>query len=61
MTLTSSGLTDYGSDLVVGSGSTAGHALITNDEADAVSFTGSTETGQYIAETVSQRGAPIQT
>lgn len=59
--LEDAGIPDGVLNLVVGSGSTVGQALITNDEADAVSFTGSTETGQYIAETVSQRGVPIQT
>lgn len=48
-------------NLVVGSGSTVGDALTTDERVDGVSFTGSTETGQHIAETVATRGIPIQT
>lgn len=45
-------------NLVVGAGSTVGDALTTGQGVDAVSFTGSTDTGQYIADTVS--GTPVQ-
>lgn len=48
-------------NLVVGAGSTVGDELTTHDAVDTVSFTGSTETGQHIAETVASRGVPIQT
>jgi aldehyde dehydrogenase (NAD+) len=48
-------------NLVVGPGSTVGDELTTNEAVDGVSFTGSTTTGQHIAETVAGRGIPVQT
>ena len=48
-------------NLVVGSGSTVGDELTTNEGVDGVSFTGSTEIGQHISETVAERGLPVQT
>lgn len=56
----SAGIPDGAVNLVVGAGSTVGDELTTNDHIDGVSFTGSTGTGQYIAETVASRGIPIQ-
>jgi len=47
-------------NLVVGSGSTVGDELTTHEDVDAVSFTGSTETGTHITETVASRGVPVQ-
>ena len=48
-------------NLVVGSGATVGDELTTNDAVDGLSFTGSTQVGTHIAETVASRGIPIQT
>lgn len=48
-------------NLVVGSGSTVGDHLTTHEAVDGVSFTGSTDTGRYIHETVASRGIPVQT
>lgn len=59
--LETAGLPDGVVNLVVGAGSTVGDELTTNEDVDGVSFTGSTGTGQYIAETVASRGIPIQT
>jgi aldehyde dehydrogenase (NAD+) len=56
--LEAAGVPDGVVNLVVGSGSTVGDALTTSPHVDAVSFTGSTDTGQYIADTVS--GTPVQ-
>lgn len=56
--LGAAGVPDGVVNLVVGSGSTVGDDLTTGAEIDAVSFTGSTDTGQYIADTVS--GTPVQ-
>lgn len=59
--LVESGLPDGVLNLVVGSGSTVGDELTTHESVDGVSFTGSTEVGRHIAETVAGRGIPIQT
>ena len=59
--LEAAGLPDGVVNLVVGSGSTVGDELTTHEAVDGVSFTGSTATGQHIAETVAARGLPIQT
>jgi len=59
--LEASGVPDGVVNLVVGAGSTVGDELTTHEAVDGVSFTGSTSTGQYIAETVASRGIPIQT
>jgi aldehyde dehydrogenase (NAD+) len=56
--LEAAGVPDGVVNLVVGSGSTVGDTLTTSPEIDAVSFTGSTDTGQYIADAVS--GTPVQ-
>lgn len=56
--LEAAGVPDGVVNLVVGSGSTVGDALTSSPHVDAVSFTGSTDTGQYIADTVS--GTPVQ-
>jgi aldehyde dehydrogenase (NAD+) len=56
--LEAAGVPDGVVSLVVGSGSTVGDALTTSPHVDAVSFTGSTDTGQYIADAVS--GTPVQ-
>jgi aldehyde dehydrogenase (NAD+) len=59
--LEEAGLPDGVMNLVVGSGSTVGDELTTNEGVDGVSFTGSTKIGTHIAETVASRGIPIQT
>jgi len=59
--LEAAGLPDGVVNLVVGAGSTVGDELTTHEAVDGVSFTGSTATGQHIAETVAERGLPVQT
>lgn len=59
--ISETGIPDGAVNLVVGSGSTVGDELTTNEHVDGVSFTGSTSVGQHIAENVSSRGIPIQT
>ena len=59
--LEAAGAPDGVVNLVVGAGSTVGDELTTHEAVDAVSFTGSTDTGQHIAETVASSGVPIQT
>jgi aldehyde dehydrogenase (NAD+) len=58
--LDDAGIPDGAVNLVVGAGSIVGDELTTNGGVDGVSFTGSTGTGQYIAETVASRTIPIQ-
>ncbi|WP_435366081.1 aldehyde dehydrogenase family protein [Haloarchaeobius sp. DYHT-AS-18] len=58
--LDEAGVPDGVVNLVVGSGSTVGDELTTNERVDGVSFTGSTDTGQHIADTVADR-IPVQT
>jgi aldehyde dehydrogenase (NAD+) len=58
--LEEAGLPDGVVNLVTGSGSTVGDEITTHDAVNGVSFTGSTETGQYISETVASRGIPMQ-
>jgi aldehyde dehydrogenase (NAD+) len=59
--LADAGVPDGVVNLVVGSGSTVCDALTTDERVDGVSFTGSTNVGTHIAETVAGRGIPIQT
>lgn len=59
--LEAAGVPDGVVNLVVGAGSTVGDELTSHEAVDGVSFTGSTATGQHIAETVASRGIPIQT
>ena len=59
--LEAAGVPDGVVNLVVGAGSTVGDPLTTHEAVDGVSFTGSTTTGQHLAETVAGRGLPIQT
>jgi len=59
--LEAAGLPEGVVNLVVGSGSTVGDAILTDERVDGVSFTGSTDVGQHIAGTVAERGIPIQT
>ena len=59
--LEAAGLPEGVVNLVVGSGSTVGDEILTDERVDAVSFTGSTDVGRHIAETVAGRGIPIQT
>jgi len=47
-------------NLVLGSGSTVGRALIADPEVDAVTFTGSTPVGRQIALELAARLAPVQ-
>ncbi|WP_435320967.1 aldehyde dehydrogenase family protein [Haloarchaeobius sp. TZWSO28] len=58
--LDEAGVLDGVVNLVVGAGSTVGDELTTNERVDGVSFTGSTDTGQHIADTVADR-IPVQT
>ena len=59
--LEAAGLPEGVVNLVVGSGSTVGDAILTDDRIDGVSFTGSTDVGRHIAATVAERGLPVQT
>ena len=59
--LEAAGLPEGVVNLVVGSGSTVGDEILTDERIDGVSFTGSTDVGRHIAETVTGRGIPIQT
>lgn len=59
--LEAAGLPEGVVNLVVGSGSTVGDEILTDERVDAVSFTGSTDVGRHIAETVAGRGIPVQT
>ncbi|MFB6184501.1 MAG: aldehyde dehydrogenase family protein [Haloarculaceae archaeon] len=59
--LDAAGIPDGVVNLVVGSGSTVGDELTTNERVDGVSFTGSTEVGQHIARQAADRGIPVQT
>jgi len=59
--LEAAGLPEGVVNLVVGSGSTVGDEILTDARIDGVSFTGSTNVGRHIAETVAGRGIPIQT
>ncbi len=47
-------------NLVLGSGSTVGNALVEHPDVDAISFTGSTNTGRGIAVAAASRLAPVQ-
>lgn len=58
--LSEAGLPNGVVNLIVGPGSTVGDELTTNEQIDGVSFTGSTEIGQHIAETAASRGIPVQ-
>jgi len=58
--LAESGVPDGAVNLVVGAGSTVGDALTTDPRVDGVSFTGSTATGQHIAEAAAGAGIPVQ-
>ena len=59
--LEAAGLPEGVVNLVVGSGSTVGDGILTDERVDGVSFTGSTDIGQHIARTVAERGIPVQT
>ncbi|MFB6250764.1 MAG: aldehyde dehydrogenase family protein [Halobellus sp.] len=59
--LEEAGVPDGVLNLVVGPGSTVGDEITTNEQIDGISFTGSTGTGQHIAESVAHRGIPVQT
>ncbi|WP_156586880.1 aldehyde dehydrogenase family protein [Halorubrum sp. CBA1125] len=59
--LSAEGVPDGVVNLIVGAGSTVGDDLTTHEDVDGVSFTGSTEIGSHIGETVASRGIPIQT
>jgi acyl-CoA reductase-like NAD-dependent aldehyde dehydrogenase len=47
-------------NLVMGRGSVVGEAIITNPDVDAISFTGSIETGHHVAEVAVSRLAKVQ-
>lgn len=55
-----SGLPAGAFNLVMGAGATAGGALVSNKNVDAISFTGSTSTGSRIAATAIQHGHKLQ-
>ncbi|MCG8356734.1 MAG: aldehyde dehydrogenase family protein [Kiloniellales bacterium] len=55
-----SGLPDGVFNLVMGRGSEVGEAIVTSPEVDAVSFTGSVETGGHIARQMVTRMAKVQ-
>lgn len=55
------GLPDGTFNLLMGSGSVAGGELLNNSKVQAISFTGSVQTGQIVASTCSARGAKYQT
>lgn len=59
--LVDAGVPDGVVNLIVGAGSTTGDALTSNEDVDGISFTGSTGVGRHIAESVADRGIPIQT
>jgi aldehyde dehydrogenase (NAD+) len=47
-------------NLVMGRGSTVGEAIITNHDVNAISFTGSVETGRHVAAVAAERLAKLQ-
>jgi aldehyde dehydrogenase (NAD+) len=47
-------------NLVMGRGSIVGEALVTDEDVDAISFTGSVATGRGILEKAARRGAKVQ-
>jgi acyl-CoA reductase-like NAD-dependent aldehyde dehydrogenase len=47
-------------NLVMGRGSVVGESIITNPDVDAISFTGSVETGHHIAAVAAERLAKVQ-
>jgi acyl-CoA reductase-like NAD-dependent aldehyde dehydrogenase len=47
-------------NLTMGGGSTVGPALLDSDEVDAITFTGSTETGRRIREAATRTGKKVQ-
>lgn len=55
-----SGLPKGAFNLVMGSGSQVGDAIVGNERVDAVTFTGSDVTGRRILERVASRGAKVQ-
>jgi len=54
------GLPDGVANLVIGSGSTVGEALVSNESIDGVSFTGSVDVGERIRDTATAHGARVQ-
>ena len=55
-----SGLPDGVFNMLIGTGSTVGNAILTNPKVKAVSFTGSTDIGSRVAQICSDRGAKFQ-
>lgn len=53
------GLPDGVLNVITGSGSVAGRALVSNSDVDGITFTGSTETGQQIMETAARNVTPV--
>lgn len=53
------GLSDGVLNIVTGSGSVAGRALVSHPDVDAITFTGSTETGQQIMEAAAKTVTPV--
>lgn len=54
-----SGLPDGVLNVVTGSGSVAGRALVSHSDVDGITFTGSTETGQQIMEAAARNITPV--
>ncbi|AHG01671.1 aldehyde dehydrogenase (plasmid) [Halostagnicola larsenii XH-48] len=59
--LDEAGLPDGAANVVTGPGSTVGDAIITHDDVDAVSFTGSGEVGHMVYDKATDDGKRVQT
>ncbi|WP_435361790.1 aldehyde dehydrogenase family protein [Haloarchaeobius sp. DFWS5] len=59
--LDEAGLPDGVGNIVTGPGSTVGDAIVTHDEVDAVSFTGSGQVGHMVYEKATDDGKRVQT
>ncbi|GAB3672061.1 2,5-dioxovalerate dehydrogenase [Halopiger thermotolerans] len=59
--LDEAGIPDGVANVVTGFGATAGNAVVTHDEVDAVSFTGSGQVGEMVYEKATDDGKRVQT
>ncbi|RKD95561.1 2,5-dioxovalerate dehydrogenase [Halopiger aswanensis] len=59
--LDEAGIPDGAANVVTGPGSTVGDAIMTHDEVDAVSFTGSSEVGEMVYDKATDDGKRVQT
>lgn len=59
--LDKAGLPDGVANIVTGPGSTVGDAIITHEEVDAISFTGSSEVGETVYQKATDDGKRVQT